>query len=128
MSRKMAPIKKRLLEFLNDNSIAHSEFASNTGICESILRKKNNELSLDSIVRISTVYKNISLDWLINGTGSRLKTDCSGYASVKTDDIIRLHKELIEELRDGKLSDKKLIETQEKYITVLEKTIKSRKA
>tara|TARA_B100000768_G_scaffold181624_1_gene205447 strand:- start:10547 stop:10897 length:351 start_codon:yes stop_codon:yes gene_type:complete len=63
----------RLLELLDNKSLSASQFAEKIGVQRSSVShvlSGRNKPSLDFIIKISTTFKDISLDWLIHGKKS----------------------------------------------------------
>ena len=64
---------KRLLEILEKKSMSASQFAEKIGVQRSSVShilSGRNKPSLDFIIKITTVFNDISLEWLINGKKS----------------------------------------------------------
>lgn len=72
MDKILAPIKKRLLEYLEMQGITKESFYSDTGISASNFKGagKKSELGGDKIAKILTVYPEIDSKWLITGVKS----------------------------------------------------------
>ena len=63
----------RLLEILENKSLSASQFAEKIGVQRSSVShvlSGRNKPSLDFIIKISTVFTDISLNWLIHGKKS----------------------------------------------------------
>ena len=63
----------RLLEILKSKSLSASQFAEKIGVQRSSVShvlSGRNKPSLDFIIKISTVFTDISLNWLIHGKKS----------------------------------------------------------
>ena len=68
---------ERLQKILTDNNLSASQFAKKINVQRSSVShilSKRNKPSLDFIIKISKNFKNISLDWLINGNEKEVKT------------------------------------------------------
>ena len=64
---------KRLLEILEKKSMSASQFAEKIGVQRSSVShilSGRNKPSLDFIIKITNVFNDISLEWLINGKKS----------------------------------------------------------
>ena len=64
---------KRLLEVLEKKSMSASQFSEKIGVQRSSVShilSGRNKPSLDFIIKITTVFNDISLEWLINGKKS----------------------------------------------------------
>jgi len=71
---------ERLQKILTDNNLSASQFAKKINVQRSSVShilSKRNKPSLDFIIKISKNFKNISLDWLINGNEKEVKTTTS---------------------------------------------------
>lgn len=85
-NNKISPIKKRILQFIEYKGITKANFCELTGISYPNLNSKSlqSELGGSQITQISSVFNEISLDWLITGKGEMLRTqrdeqpECSG--------------------------------------------------
>lgn len=64
------PIKFRLWQYLSDRGITKKECSDATGISYGNIRASKSEFGGDHIAKILAEYKDLSPDWLINGTGS----------------------------------------------------------
>lgn len=76
----ISTIKDRILTFLESEGIKKADFYSTTGISDSNFKGKNlsSQLGGDAIVKVLTLYPNLSADWLLVGAGSMLKDDLNG--------------------------------------------------
>jgi len=76
---KISTIKQKILEYLDYKDIKKVNFFAQTEINYANFKGKNleSELSGDKIVRILTLYPDISAEWLMRGEGSMLKTSTS---------------------------------------------------
>ncbi len=94
----ISPIKDRILYYIKKSGITKTEFCSKTGMSYNNLKGKSlvSEIGSDKIADILYVYKEISPEWLVLGSGEML---------------------LSETEREKNLNDKDYII---KYITVLE--------
>ena len=66
----MKNFTNRLLEILETKSLSASQFAEKIGVQRSSVShilSGRNKPSLDFIIKINSVFSNISLEWLING-------------------------------------------------------------
>ena len=64
---------KRLLEILEKKSMSASQFAEKIGVQRSSVShilSGRNKPSLDFIIKITTIFNDISLEWLVNGKKS----------------------------------------------------------
>ena len=74
----MESFVERLQKILTDNDLSASQFAKKINVQRSSVShilSKRNKPSLDFIIKISKNFKNISLDWLINGTEKEIKSN-----------------------------------------------------
>ena len=66
----MEEFTKRLLEILETNNLSASQFAEKIGVQRSSVShilSGRNKPSLDFIIKTSSVFNNVSLNWLIHG-------------------------------------------------------------
>lgn len=85
-------IKERILTFLKELNIKKVDFFNTTGIQSSNFKGKNmsSQPGGDMIVKILTLYPDISADWLLTGRGSMLRTPpASVPEAVRTDDHVK---------------------------------------
>ena len=74
----MESFVERKQKILTDNDLSASQFAKKINVQRSSVShilSKRNKPSLDFIIKISKNFKNISLDWLINGTEKEVKSN-----------------------------------------------------
>ena len=70
-------ISNRIIEFIGHLKISMSQFAENIDIPRSSLshlQSGRNKPSLDLVLKISTYYPELSMDWLLYGKGRMLNT------------------------------------------------------
>lgn len=69
-------IKERILSFLESQGIKKVDFFEATGIQSSNFKGKNmsSQPGGDMIVRVLTIYPNLSAEWLLRGEGDMLKS------------------------------------------------------
>ena len=69
-------IKERILSFLESQGIKKVDFFDATGIQSSNFKGKNmsSQPGGDMIVRVLTIYPNLSAEWLLRGEGDMLKS------------------------------------------------------
>lgn len=109
-NNKISPIKKRILQFIEYKGITKANFCELTGISYPNLNSKSlqSELGGSQITQISSVFNEISLDWLITGKGEMLRTqrdgqpECSGSATEieLLKEVIHNKDVIIEEMRE----------------------------
>jgi hypothetical protein len=77
MDKIFSTIKKRIILYLDNKSISKENFFETSGISASNFKGKGaeSELGGDKIVKILTIYPDISPEWLLTGVGSMLRTD-----------------------------------------------------
>lgn len=66
-------IRNRLILFLEHINEKHEDFYTKTGFSNSFLRQKKSCINSDSLSKISEVYIELNLNWLITGMGSLVK-------------------------------------------------------
>ena len=69
-------IKEKILSFLESQGIKKVDFFEATGIQSSNFKGKNmsSQPGGDMIVRVLTIYPNLSAEWLLRGEGDMLKS------------------------------------------------------
>lgn len=99
--------KERLLEFQNSLGIGQTRFEETTKIPRGYLSNKTTMPTTKILQKVHVVYPELSMDWLLFGEGSMLKSD---------------NNDAIEDLRQ-KLAEKSdaLEHVMRKYIELLEK-------
>ena len=70
--RDFSILKKRILQYLDYKGISKYEFYQLTGVSNGVLSQKNG-FSEENILRVLSVFGEISPEWLITGTGNMLK-------------------------------------------------------
>lgn len=71
MNSHSAPIKKRIIEFIESRGLTKSTLFSNMGISDSNFKGKNasSEAGGEMIVKVLTEFPEINPTWLLLGTG-----------------------------------------------------------
>ena len=72
-SQEKSPIKRRILQFIDNKGITQYEFYQKTGITRGVLTQ-NNGISEDNIARFLAYYTDISPEWLLTGEGTMFKS------------------------------------------------------
>jgi phage repressor protein C with HTH and peptisase S24 domain len=72
-NQEKSPIKQRILLFLAKKGVTQYEFYKNTGVTRGVLAQ-NNGISEDNLSRFLAYYKEVSIEWLLTGEGSMLKS------------------------------------------------------
>jgi len=121
-SENITCIKKKLLYFIDTQSIKKEDFYKKVGIDGANFRGKNlkSELSADKIVNILRQFPEISPDWLLMDSGEMLRTQrdeqprCAASEGSATEiellrSAIRDKEERIEELKE-RIEDMKEIQ------------------
>lgn len=70
--REISVIKQRILLYLDFKGITKYKFYQETGVTNGILSQSNG-ISEDNLLKFLSVYRDISLDWLLTGEGAMLK-------------------------------------------------------
>lgn len=72
---KISPIKENILYYIDNQNIKKEDFYKKTGISASNFKGPGlkSEIGGDKIVKILSIYDNISSEWLLTGQGEMLK-------------------------------------------------------
>ena len=72
---KISPIKENILYYIDNQNIKKEDFYKKTGISASNFKGPGlkSEIGGDKIVKILSIYNNISSEWLLTGKGPMLK-------------------------------------------------------
>ena len=65
--------KQRIINFLEYKGISKNKFYIKTGISNGVLDKKSG-LSMDTVEKFYSIYKEVNPEWLLTGKGSMLKS------------------------------------------------------
>lgn len=73
---EISTVKKNILYFIESQGIKKEVFFKNCGLSYSNFKGKSlfSELSADKLVRILTVYDEISPDWILTGNGDMFRS------------------------------------------------------
>jgi len=91
--QQISPIKKRMLETIENKGISKYQFYQNTGITRGVLDKETG-ISEDNIAKYIAYYPDINLEWLITGKGTMLKdgnTELKKTITLDNADYLRKH-------------------------------------
>lgn len=103
--REISLIKQKILQYLDYKGISKYKFYQETGITNGILSQPNG-ISEDNLLRFLSVYKDISVVWLLTGEGDMIKPETQPNASSNTvsppsecceDGVISTLKDIIKE-------------------------------
>lgn len=74
MDKILAPIKQRILQFIDFKGFDKGKFFSELGVAASNFRSKSlySEVGAELVAKISSVYPELNLYWLINGSGEMI--------------------------------------------------------
>jgi transcriptional regulator with XRE-family HTH domain len=123
-------IKERVNLFIKEKKISQRKFAISIGKSTAYVNNIIKNISSDVVLNISNAYPDLSIEWLITGEGSMLKSENTpvvsepqanyGPAQNQDSDYISYLKETIKETikdRERKI-DKKDDEIKELYIQI----------
>lgn len=113
-------IRKRIIKYLGYKGITKYKFYKETGLSNGFLDKEG-AIGSDKCEKISYVFPDINLEWLITGSGDMLKNSDiigdnrdsplmetkdynEGYWRGRYDELLEKHKELLEEVAHIKSS------------------------
>lgn len=82
-------IKEKIMTFLNERNIKKVDFFEATGIQPSNFKGKNmsSQPGGDMLVKILTVYPDLSAEWLMRGEGDMFKTNIPNTNSINFEQI-----------------------------------------
>jgi len=107
MENKFSTIKERVVLLAEHKRVIKEDFFNKVGVTSANFRgkAKNTPLNSKTIENIFTVFPDISLEWLLTGTGNMLKSES---ADGSYNEIIKKQQEQIDNLIliINKLSDK----------------------
>ena len=115
----LAPIKRRIVEFIENQQIEKKFFFENLGVASSNFRGKAlySEVSADIIAKILSLYPNSNAEWFLLGNGEMLKAntvivpndDCSRYKELAEERAytIQMQRQVIENLQQELKQHKK---------------------
>lgn len=85
MDKILAPIKQRIIQFIENNEIERKTFFEKIDVAASNFRSKSlkSEIGSDVIAKISSLYPTLNLDWLINGKGEMFKNEAEAIKAPK---------------------------------------------
>ncbi|MDR3188533.1 MAG: hypothetical protein LBT94_05030 [Prevotellaceae bacterium] len=91
MMEKISPIKKRILQFIENIGITKVVFCEKTSISYANLKGKGlqSEIGGEQIGKILSVYQQISAEWLLTGKGEMLRQPVSTAQEVAYEDKYR---------------------------------------
>ncbi len=77
MSKILAPIKQRILKYVEFKGLTKGIFFSSLEVSPSNFRSKSleSEVGGDVIAKISSLYSDINIEWLLTGSGEMLKAE-----------------------------------------------------
>lgn len=104
MDKILAPIKKRVIEYLEYKDITKESFYKESGLSASNFKGKAlySEIGGEALVKILSLYDDLNADWLIRGYGDMLKE----YKPVKKKDLNQHEKlSLLQEPINSYISD-----------------------
>lgn len=90
MEKILAPIKQRIIQYIEYKGIAKGRFFGSIEVSASNFRSKSlySEVGGDVIAKISSIYPEINLEWLLTGKGNMLKNENFAPDNEKTQVVI----------------------------------------
>jgi phage repressor protein C with HTH and peptisase S24 domain len=67
-------MKERLIKFLSYLGIGQAKFAKNVGLSKGYVNNVKDNITIESIKKILSVYPELNENWLLTGDGKMLKT------------------------------------------------------
>lgn len=123
MDKIFAPIKGRIVFFIEKQGIKRGDFFANTDISPSNFKGKGSESEIggDKIAKILTIYPAINPVWLLTGQGEMLSTH--QVPSGPKDSSMDENRMLLQE-KDARIAAlEKIISSQDRTIELLEEKI-----
>lgn len=68
-------VKERLLTYLKYKNINRSEFGRSVGVSSAFVSSIRSSIGKDKLTKISSVYPDLNIQWLLTGHGSMLNTE-----------------------------------------------------
>ena len=81
-------VKERLLEFINSEKIAVSEFERRAGLSNGYVSKERRAVSSDKVSHISEAFPNLNMKWVNTGEGEMLKYSSDSNSSSENEVIL----------------------------------------
>ena len=112
-------IKQRIIDFLKYKNISQQEIAISLGTSQpnvSAMCKGYRTISKKTIVKLSNIFPDLNVDWLLTGEGSMLRGSEEQGATESEDAALR---EEVVMLRERVRNLQKLIDEKERTIRIL---------
>lgn len=122
MNKVLAPIKARIIQFIDNHGIDRESFFEKIGVASSNFRGvgRYSEIGGDKIVKILTHFKELNPAWLVMGEGKMLR-DVEHNDYVNEDAALYENKTRIEELRSALKDKERIIKMLRKENLLLKK-------
>ena len=105
--QNISPIKQRILQYIENKYVSKRDFYIKSAISRGTL-ESNTGITEDILAKFLAIHPEVSLDWLINGSGDIIKKDSvtdiyiNGDKNILLDKVVELAQEngmLKEELK-----------------------------
>lgn len=113
-------VKQRLTKYIKHRKISIREFCRSVGVSETYVSSMRNSIQPNKLDKISEIYPELNIGWLIFGEGEMIKPDDSLSAEQK-DSIITeasdiFKDKLIEMFKNGEIYSESVVKDKEKTI------------
>jgi len=97
MDKILAPIKQRILLFIDSQGITKKYFFESLKISASNFRSNGlySEIGGDVLAKILSEYNQLNTEWLLTGKGQMLKSNKEGIVINKQEDVQEIQEELV---------------------------------
>lgn len=111
-------VKQRLIKFIKFKSLSQAKFEKAIGVSNGFVNNISKSIGVEKAQRISNIYPELNIGWLLTGEGEMLKEE----ESTIDEEIQRLEK-LIEAQSEAIRSQKLLIAMLQEKIEGLQRAI-----
>lgn len=84
-----SPIQERTEQFIQYKGLSVSRFEKSVGLSNGFVRNMDKGMSTDKVMRISEIYPDLNILWLISGKGTMLTTDSLPSSSDEDRELLR---------------------------------------
>ena len=84
-----SPIQERIEQFIQCKGLSVSRFEKTVGLSNGFVRNMDKGMSTDKVMRISDVFPDLNILWLITGNGTMLTTDTATSGNDEDRELLR---------------------------------------